>query len=129
MWRADAIDKSRYFVSYVDDASDLLRLRRQSDVSGSSFLAAVIAHGDIHWQRGDAALGVTLEVALDKNHGRSCSNRWRDIIAGKASLLEPVSPAGQRASSSYPTRPVRILEEGADGAMHETAPISPLWVQ
>ena len=66
MWRAAEIDKSRYFVSYVDDASDLLRMRRQSDVSGSALLAAVIAHGDIRWRRGDAALGVTLEVALDK---------------------------------------------------------------
>jgi hypothetical protein len=130
MWRAAEIDKSRYFVSYVDDASDLLRLRRQSSVSGSSFLAAAIAHGDIFWQRGDAALGVVTAVALNKNHGRQCSNRWRDLLADRASLLESISPAGQRASSStYPHRGVTVYQEGTDGAMHETDPIAPLWVQ
>jgi hypothetical protein len=128
MWRADAIDKSRYFVSYVDDASDLLRLRRQSDVSGSSFLAAIIAHGDVRWQRADPALGVALEVALDKNHGWPCSNRWRDLLADRASLLEPISPAGQRDSSStYPHRGVTVYREGPDGAMTKVDPNTNSW--
>ena len=110
------------------DASDLLRMRRQSSISGSAFLAAIIAHGDIFWQRGDQALGVVMALALNKNHGRPCSNRWRDIASARAGLLEPISPAGRR-SSSYPTRPVRFYEQGADGQMHETDPIAPLWVQ
>jgi hypothetical protein len=121
MWRADALDKGRYFVSYVDDATDMLRMRRQSGISGSAFLAAIIAHGDIMWQRSDPALGVTLEVALDKNHGRPCSNRWRAILSGQASLLVPVTTGVSRAQSDMIPRP-KFYEEGSDGRRHEFHP-------
>ena len=127
MWRADAIDKSRYFVSYVDDASDLLRLRRQSDVSGSAFLAAVIAHGDIFWQRGDKALGVVVAAALDKNHGRPCSNRWRSVLDGQP-LLEPVTPGVVRARSDLIPRPA-FYEADARGRMVEFDPAKPVWAR
>jgi hypothetical protein len=121
MWRADALDKGRYFVSYVDDATDMLRMRRQSGVTGSAFLAAIIAHGDVYWQREDPALGVVQAAALDKNHGRPCSNRWRDIITCRASLLEPVTPGVSRAHSDMIPRP-KFYEEGSDGRMHEFHP-------
>jgi hypothetical protein len=130
MWRTDSLSRERYFVSFVDDGSDLLRMRRQSSISGASFLAAIIAHGDVFWQRADPGLGVVLSAALDKNHGRPCSNRWRDIVAGDASLLEPIYPAGQRAgSSTYPHRGVTIYREGPDGSMCEVDPNTNSWMQ
>jgi hypothetical protein len=127
MWRSDALDTSRYFTSYVDDAADFLRMRRQSDVGGGAFLAAIISHGDVAWQRGDQALGVVMAVALDKNHGRPCSNRWRDLLAGRASLLEPLQPRNAHASSTYPHRGVTVYREGPDGAMCEVDPNTNQW--
>jgi hypothetical protein len=126
MWRTDSLSRERYFVSFVDDGSDLLRMRRQSSISGASFLAAIIAHGDVFWQRADPDVGVVLSAALDKNHGRPCSNRWRDLLANRASLLEPISPSGQRASS-YPHRGVTVYREGPDGAMTKVDPNTNSW--
>jgi hypothetical protein len=91
-YRAPATDRSRYFHAWVERASDLL----DRPVYGPAFLAAVIASGEVIYQLKDNA-GHLIELGLNEFKGRSCSNRWKLILAGQASLLEPVSrgrPAG-----------------------------------
>jgi hypothetical protein len=93
-------------------------------------MVAILAWGDVQHRAADAAFGQLTEVAIAKiNQGTPARARWREVLNG-APLQPPLPPRGMRASSStYPSRPVRILEQGADGQMHETGPIAPLWVQ
>ena len=121
----------RYFVSSLDDANTILRSRHLSDINGDVLLAACLAWGDSRWRAPDKAMGQSLEVALAKpNTGTPARPVWREILARRADVLAPLPPRGMHASSStYPTRPVRIYEEGNDGQMHETDPVAPLWVQ
>jgi hypothetical protein len=124
-------DAGRYFVSSLDDANETLRAQRLQGIEGDTMLAAAIAWGDVVWRAPDKAVGQWQEIGLARlNQGAPARPVWREILACRADVLAPLAPRGMRSSAtSYPTRPVRILEQGADGQMHEAAPIAPLLVQ
>ena len=121
----------RYFSAIVDDVNRVLSAHRHKEVEGDAAMCAILAWGDVAHRPADAAFGQLTEVALARiNQGTPARPAWREILTGKANLVAPLPPRSMRSSSaSYPTRPVRILEEGADGQMRESDPIAPLWVQ
>ena len=128
MGRLSEPSGDRHFHAVVDDVNRVLSARRLSDVGGDAVMCAVLAWADVHHRPADAAFGQLTEVAIAKiNQGTPARPVWRDILVGKANLIAPLPPRGQRASS-YPTRPVRIYEQGADGAMHESDPVARLLV-
>jgi hypothetical protein len=101
-----------------------LSAHRHKAVEGDAAMCAILAWGDVAHRPADAAFGQLTEVALARiNQGSPSRPVWRDILAGQANLLAPLPPRGMRSSSaSYPTRPVKFYEEGADGQMHESDP-------
>jgi hypothetical protein len=121
----------RYFVATLDDANEVLRSHRLRGVECDTLLAGALAWGDITWRASDRAIGQLQEIGLARlDQGVPARAVWREILAGRADVLAPLPPRGMRSSAaSYPTPPVRILEQGADGQMHETDSIAPLWVQ
>lgn len=121
----------RYFVSSLDDANEILRAQRLQGIEGDTMLAAALAWGDVVWRAPDKAIGQGQEIGLARLHqGSPARPVWREILTDRADVLAPLPSRGMRSSAaSYPTRPVKIYQQGADGQMHETAPIAPLLVQ
>ncbi len=130
MGRIAEASPDRYFSAIVDDVNRVLSAHRHKAVEGDAAMCAILAWGDVQHRPADAAFGQMTEVAIARiGQGSPARARWREILNG-APLLEPLPPRGMHASSStYPTRPVRIYEKGADGQMHETDPVAPSWVQ
>jgi hypothetical protein len=132
MGRLNEPDGDRYFHAVVDDVNRVLNARRLGDVGGDAVMCALLAWGDVPHRPADAAaFGQLTEVAIAKiNQGTPAVAKWRKILSGEANLVAPLPPRGMRASSStYPSRPVRIYQEDADGVMRESPPIAPLLVQ
>jgi hypothetical protein len=101
MWRTDAPNSKHYFHHFIDAAADMLRDRWGAEsVSGTALLGAVIGHADIVWMRAEPRAGVVLAVGLDLNAGKPCSNRWREVIEGRANLLPPIVPLAQREAAA-----------------------------
>jgi hypothetical protein len=131
MGRLAEPDAGRYFSSIFDDANSILRGRRLEEIEGDAFQSAALAWGDVVWRAADRDMGQSFEIGLARlNQGSPAVPRWRDILAGATNLQPPLPPRGMRASSStYPSRPVRIYQEDADGVTRESPPIAPLLVQ
>ncbi len=79
----------QYWSYWCERASDILTSVGERPVGGSTLLAAVIAHGDVCYRLPDRARGQLLEVGLNAYSGAKCSNAWRKILSGEASLLAP----------------------------------------
>jgi hypothetical protein len=72
------------------------------DVSGSSFIAAVVASGDVLFVPHNSTLGYTWEFSLvaPGHGGKPASDAWKRVLEG--SLLAPSQPARQvRIVSGY----------------------------
>ena len=110
MGRLNEPSGDRYFHAVVDDVNRVLSARRLSDVDGDAIMIAILAWGDIQHRPADAAFGQLTEVAIAKiNQGSPARPHWRNLLAGKANLVEPFPPRGMHASSStYPLPRVRI---------------------
>ena len=91
-WIADKIDHGRYFGFWADAANESLSKRGLASVGGGSLLCAILASAEVAWQRHDRFTGSMLAVSLGQWSGRPFTNRWRDIVAGRANLLEPTPP-------------------------------------
>lgn len=91
-YRTPATRHDRYYHAWVDDACDLLERQGAQSVEGPSFLAAIIAAGDVFFQLADPPNGALVEVGLNPHTGRRVSNVWRDILSGRANLLPPARP-------------------------------------
>ncbi len=121
-------DAGRYFSSVLDDANSILRAHRIKEVEGDALHAAALAWGDVVWRATDRAMGQSFEIGIARlNQGTPARPVWRDLLSGKANLVAPLPPRGQRASasSSYPTPRVRITypdsHEGADASQNSWA--------
>jgi hypothetical protein len=83
----------QYWSYWCERAADILVAVGERPVSGSTLLAAVIAHGDVPFRLPDRARGQLLEVALNAFSGAKCSNAWRRVLSGEASFLASVPSA------------------------------------
>jgi hypothetical protein len=95
---------------FMDDMKQWLRHRNAMtiDVTGSSFLGAVLASGDICFVPHNSMLGHVFEVGLQPPfHGGKPANAdgWKRILReGASAVLPPSAPARRMAAPS----PVRI---------------------
>jgi hypothetical protein len=124
-FRTAALDKSRYFYAWVADANEMLGRSDARGIEGASFLSAILASGDVVWQRADQRVGAQLELGLNQYSGRSCSNAWRSILRGEP-LPEPVTPERRRAASEVIPRPTHVREENGNMVAFDPAP---LWMR
>ena len=88
---------------WMDDMKGWLRRRNAMtiDVTGSSFICAVLAAGDILYVPHDSNLGYTWEFGIvPPNHGGkpADANGWRKVLDG--SILAPSQPARRFAPSA-----------------------------
>jgi hypothetical protein len=88
-FRTPAPRQDRRFSSYIEHIEDVFDTR----VGGPSFLAAIIATGEVPWQRQDLSAGRLLEIGVDPYSGMTSRNAWRRVVTGEASLLAPVARA------------------------------------
>jgi hypothetical protein len=93
---------------FMDDMKQWLRARNAMtiDITGASFIAAVLASGDILYVPHNGDLGHTWEFSLvPPNHGGkpADANGWRKVLDG--SILAPSQPARRFA----PSAAVRIV--------------------
>jgi hypothetical protein len=93
---------------FIDGMKTWLRERNAMtiDVSGSSFIAAVLASGDILYVPHDSAVGHVWEfsLVLPPNHGgKPASDAWKRVLNG--SVMAPSQPARR----DLPLSPVRIV--------------------
>jgi hypothetical protein len=108
--------RDRHYHAWVEDANDMLDARGMYAIGGRDLMLAIIAHGDIVFQRpGDGALA---EVGLDRYRGLPCRNTWRQVLTGEANLLVPTPPRTVVAQN-YPVPKPRLFQAGLDGRMSE----------
>jgi len=123
MFRTAEPVTSRYFASIVVDINEMLTERWSlQPVDGRTVLAAALAHADICWRRADPAAGVLLEIGLNPYNGRPCVNAWRDLLAGKANLVQPTPPPA-RVTRAQSAPPARILSRGRERAAADPSPM------
>jgi hypothetical protein len=90
-----AAPNDKYALGYwFDDMAQWLRQRNATtmDITGSSFIAAVLASGDVQFTEHNPALGHVWKFAIaPPNHGgRPASDAWKRVLEG--SVLPPVPP-------------------------------------
>jgi len=103
-----AVPNSKLGLGYFMD--DLKQWSRQRDaitrdITGSSFIAAVLASGDILYVPHDGNLGRVWEFGIvppGQGSGKPASDAWKQVLNG--SVLAPSAPARRMAAPS----PVRI---------------------
>jgi hypothetical protein len=88
---------------WLDDMKGWLRQRDSLtlDVTGSSFLAAIFAAGDIQYVPHDSMMGYVWEFSLvPPNHGGKPADAsgWRRVLDG--SIMPPSAPARRMAAPS-----------------------------
>jgi hypothetical protein len=107
--RSDQLDTRKATGWYVDGANNQLRDRGLSaEISGRTFVAALVAHGDIPFTALDdyPVFGLTHFGA-----GRPYSQKWREVLAlGK--ILAPVAKPGPRPAPPSPTQLLIVGEQG-----------------
>jgi hypothetical protein len=107
-----AAPNARLGVGYfIDDMKGWLRLRNAMtiDTTGSSFIAAALASGDILYVPHNSMMGHVWEFGIvPPNHGGkpADANGWRKVLDG--SILAPSQPARRDA----PPPPVRVVVGG-----------------
>ena len=98
---------------------------------GRHMLAARLAWGDRSHRAAGQGLSVKWqEIGLAKSiRARRRAPVWREILTDRADrILAPLPPRGMRSSAaSYPTRPVKIYQQGADGSDARSLQSRPCW--
>lgn len=119
---------SKYpFSHYVDSANDMLQSRWGApSISGNAMMGAILAHNDIPWRRHNPSVGQLLEVGLDVHSGRQCENRWRDLLTGERTLLEPVPARRDFVERATAGRSVSYRVRTVSGE-RPLADTEPLW--
>jgi hypothetical protein len=110
------------FSAHVDRVNNVLRMQGHGEVEGDVVMAAAIAWGDVAYRLPDMRRGQITEVSLDPlfNTGRAPSAVWRKILTGEP-LCQPLPPRGSVTLEADRAPRPRVLEQGADGSMHEIA--------
>jgi len=109
-FRLAVLSRKYYFGSHVDHVNDVLITRLGMEgVSGSAVMCAVLAHGDVLWQKGDASKGVILSLGLDPHSGLRCRNAWQSVLKGGA-LLAPILPPKRSSDDDVPVVTVQQLD-------------------
>jgi hypothetical protein len=86
--RAEEIDTKRSVGWWADAAGEWWRLRkRSSNIGDAAMLVAVIAAGDVPFQRGDE-FGNVWAFALATWGGRPATEAWRNVLRGE--LRRPI---------------------------------------
>ena len=99
LFRTHAPRQDRRFASFLEYIEDTFDVR----IFGPAFLAAIIASGEIPWQKQDMNAGRVLEVGLNEYTGATSGNAWRRILTGEATLLAPVArPVPGQAPENLP---------------------------
>jgi hypothetical protein len=105
-----AAPNSKYTLGWwIDDLTQWLRQRDAMtiDVSGSSFIAAVLGSGDVLYVPHNGTLGHVWEFGIvSPNHGGkpASADGWRTVLS-TGNVLPPSAPARRMA----PPSPVRIV--------------------
>ena len=129
MFRTEEPSKSLAFSYFLDCANAFLSERWGIEsVSGSAFLAGIIAHNDVARREANPALGQVLEVGLDPHSGRPCSstNAWRSLVDGSRPL-KPALPPAERLRRAQAAPPVRIFQKTPDGQLRRVGDDESLW--
>jgi hypothetical protein len=102
-----AVPNSRVSLSWwLEGMTAWLRARNAitRDVSGSSFIAAIFAAGDIAYTPHNAAIGTVWEFAIlppDRIGGKPASDAWRRVLTqGVSAILPPSAPARRMPAPS-----------------------------
>jgi hypothetical protein len=102
--RTAAPDTAHYFAHWVEIANARLKDVGLGEIGGGALMAGVLAHGDVVWRAHDRFAGQLCELGLAEypGSGRPCSNRWRDLLSGRSTVLAPV-PSDRRALAGMQT--------------------------
>jgi len=119
---------SKYSFAYLLDYANTLLIDRlgSQSVSGPAFLLAAVVSGDIEFRRPALDRGEILEVGLDPYSGARACGRWRDVIAGKASLCES-APSIPLRRQAIERGPARTFQQRPDGSFRVVGDNESLW--
>jgi hypothetical protein len=123
-YRTELPDETRSFGWIVDHSN----AGGSEHVSGSMFLAACLAAGDVNWRRGDTSVGQLLSIALNPYQGIKANNRWQAILSGTGNILAPMAPRAelvQRAARGVPV--ATLWAQGPGQSMRQIDARDPLW--
>jgi hypothetical protein len=126
MWRLETPSKKHPFSHFLDAGNEMLREWGSESVSGNALMGGIIGHSDVAWIRPEPKAGVVLAVALDEFAGKPCSNRWRDVVEGRANLLPPTLPLFAREVAAA-QRSVTYRKQNADGSLRDLERGELLW--
>lgn len=126
LYRTRETRRDKYFHSWVEVGNQRLTEQDAEPVTGAEFMAAVIGHGDIVWQRQDARQGALLEIGVDEFRGLACQNSWRRILTGEANLLDPTPPRGSKPLPADEAPDVQIFQQDGSGRFRQLATAEPI---
>jgi hypothetical protein len=126
MFRTASPCESEYFQTFVYYANELLAEYNLEAVDGRSFVCAALSHADIPWRKADASIGQLLTVGFNRHSGAKCRNMWKQLLAGKANLLDPTPPPERLARSQLAPR-TRFFRRSTDGEMRPVRENESLW--
>jgi len=115
-----------YISSIIESANELLARNGARPIDGASFWAAVLAHGDVIYQRSDTARGVLAGVGLHATTGRRCQNLHRNLLSG-ANVRGPFIPPDPARDGLDRPLPLPSFYREENGLMRRIGPTENLW--